>query len=202
MKHIVTLAIAGLFVVTVALAIIFPTTAISAISMMRRALIRLGSMLFLFPFALYTGFGMYVQSRGRLVEILRDEVQRELEKQQMASLTLAGFCFTSLGLLISFLKDEIKAGEPGPRAILMFFAVALGSFIFSHMVLRYRGRRIFSLISDASVDNGLWCILVGLWSFSTQTAGLGGLATVFAFVILGYLVYLGLNFYYYVRLLR
>ena len=35
----------------------------------------------------------------------------EYERLQSASLTLTGFCFTSLSLLISFFKDEIKNGK-------------------------------------------------------------------------------------------
>jgi len=126
----------------------------------------------------------------------------ELEKQQMASPTLAGFCFTSLGLLISFYKEEIKRRDPGPHAILIFFAVALGCFMCSHMVLRFRGKRFYALLSDASIDNGLWCILAGLWFFCSKTSGLESLSIAFGFAIVVYIVCVGLNCYYYVSTLR
>jgi hypothetical protein len=154
------------------------------------------------PYFIYALFGFYVLCKGRLFEVLRDEVQEELQKQQMASLTLAGFCFTSLGLLVSFFKEDIKAHLPGPQTILTFFAAALGSFIVSYMVLRYRGQRVYSLISDASIDNGLWCILAGLLLFCHTTPGLERLPVVFLFVLIAYALHVALNFYFYVRFLR
>jgi hypothetical protein len=159
--------------------------------------------IYVLPYTLYFSLGAYLHfGKRRLFEILRDAEQMELEKQQMASLTLAGFCFTSLGLLISFYKEEIKRRDPGPHAILIFFAVALGCFMCSHMVLRFRGKRFYALLSDASIDNGLWCILAGLWFFCSKTSGLESLSIAFGFAIVVYIVCVGLNCYYYVSTLR
>lgn len=158
---------------------------------------------YVLPYALYSVLGAYLHlGKHRLFDILRDAEQMELEKQQMASLTLAGFCFTSLGLLISFFKDEIKHHDPGPHAILIFFAVALGCFMCSHMVLRFRGKRFYALVSDASIDNGLWCILGGLWFFCRKTPGLENLSIAFSFAVAIYSVCVAFNCYYYVRTLR
>jgi hypothetical protein len=161
------------------------------------------TILYVLPYALYFVLGVYLHfGKHQLFGILRDAEQMELEKQQMASLTLAGFCFTSLGLLVSFFKEEIKHRDPGPHTILIFFVVALGCFMCSHMVLRFRGRRFYALLSDASIDNGLWCILAGLFFFCMRTPGLENLSIAFDFAVAVYFICVAFNCYYYVSTLR
>ena len=45
-------------------------------------------------------------TRDYLLAIPANAQQIEVDKQQAASLTLAGFCFTSLSLLLSFFKES------------------------------------------------------------------------------------------------
>src|SRR6266849_2477067 len=58
------------------------------------------------PLILYTLVGLSTLSYLR--EVPPDAQQMEAGKHQSASLTLAGFCFTSLSLLVSFFKEAIK----------------------------------------------------------------------------------------------
>src|SRR5713226_4503902 len=122
------------------------------------------------PLSLYLIVGLLCWEE--LQEVPRDEVQASLSIPQAMSLTLTGFCFTSLGFLLSFFKNEITAANPAPQGILYFFAIALACFVTSYMTLRYRNRRLFPFLFDAFMDNGLWCILAGFVVFTRRTPGL------------------------------
>jgi hypothetical protein len=150
-----------------------------------------------FPLLLYSMVGLYCWNM--LTAIPRDQIQASLSPIQAMSLTLTGFCFTSMGFLLSFFKEEIKQKNPAPEAILYFFAIALACFIASYMTLRYRHRHLFLFMFDAFMDNGLWCILVGLLKFAARTPGLTRLSAVFKFFVGGYFLYLGTHFLYTLR---
>lgn len=103
----------------------------------------------------------------------------EAGKDESANLTLTGFCFTSMSLLVGFFKEELKKGNSGPQQIILFFGVALGSFIASNMALRFRTRQLSIFGAQAFTDNGLWCILLGLRAFLTSAAASSGLPKMF-----------------------
>jgi hypothetical protein len=124
--------------------------------------------------------------------------QPELDRQQSASLTLSGFCFTSLSLLASFFKDEIKKGDSEPSDIIFFFGCALVAFIASYTILRFRIRTVADFISDALVDNGLWCILAGMWTFFYGRAT-PKIAFLFFAMLIFYFFYVARNLFYYAR---
>jgi len=100
---------------------------------------------------------------------------------------------------LSFFKDEIKKGEIAPQKILAFFTIALGCFVTSYLALRYKSKNIFLLASEAFIDNGLWCILAGLWTFSSLTVGLKTLPRVLTVFIGFYFLHLGINAYLYLN---
>src|SRR5437879_6187676 len=64
------------------------------------------------PLILYIVVGFV--TRDDLWKVPPDVLQMEVDKQQAASLTLAGFCFTSLSLLIAFFKTAIEQRDPAP----------------------------------------------------------------------------------------
>lgn len=153
-----------------------------------RALLALRHILPLVPLIIYGLLGLCTLTYLR--DVPRDEIQVDLDKTQSASLTLAGFCFTSMSLLISFFKEEIKSSQSGPQDIILYFAIALACFVGAYLALRYRDKNIFQFLSEAFIDNGFWCILLGLWSFSVKTAGLERLQIVFSLLMGVYFVYL------------
>src|SRR4029077_13467297 len=114
-----------------------------------------------------------------MIKLLWKPVQKEIavgaSKDESANLTLTGFCFTSMSLLAGFFKEELKKGSIGPQQILLFFGVALGSFIASNMSLRFRTRQLSIFAAQAFTDNGLWCILLGLREFLRSAAPSSGL---------------------------
>lgn len=122
----------------------------------------------------------------------REAEQLYRDKEQSASLTLAGFGFTSLSLVISFFKDELKGGDSAAVGILSFFSLALAFFIMSHLILRFRGKYLFFLMSDAAMDSGFWCIFLGVWVFINR-AGVD--AVVFLLLLCFYLVVMLIHFW-------
>ncbi len=129
----------------------------------------------------------------------RDQLQSESEaeepdKQHAASLTLAGFCFTSLSLLVSFFNEAIQREDSGPENMILFFCCALFCFIASSLSLRHRTNNIFGFLSEAFIDNGLWCILVGLLAYFSRTGGMRKPAIAMSVLLVFYATSLILHF--------
>jgi hypothetical protein len=176
--------------------LVWPSGAVLLIGQLPRGEIILASL----PLILYALVGAF--TLPYLWRVPPDAQQMEADKHQSASLTLAGFCFTSLSLLVSFFKEAIKAGEAGPERIILFFCWALACFIASYMALRYRTKNLFGYLSEAFVDNGFWCVMVGLWAFLNHTAGMKQSAAIIKLLLIFYLGYLILNFYDHVHYVR
>lgn len=121
-----------------------------------------------------------------MVKLLLKPVQAGVavgaSKDESANLTLSGFCFTSMSLLVGFFKEELKT--LGPQQIILFFGVALGSFVASNMALRFRTRQLSIFAAQAFQDNGLWCILLGLRGFLRSAAASSGLPKMFDLLLI------------------
>ena len=96
----------------------------------------------------------------------------ELDRPYATSLTLAGFCFTSLSLLVSFFNEAIQRESSGPENMILFFCCALFCFIASSLSLRRRAGSSFGFLPEALIDNGFWCILVGLLAYFSRLGGM------------------------------
>jgi len=165
-----------------ALSLLFPELFIKALLIADSGLAKCSPVLPFVPLVLYAVLGTAI--RTYLWKSPRDATALALDRPEASSLTLAGFCFTSLSFLLGFFKDELKKGDTTPERILFFFASALGCFIVAYMVLRFRTKNLSLILNQAFLDNGLWCVLVGFWAFSRQITALSGLLIVFTFFIL------------------
>jgi hypothetical protein len=155
---------------------------------------KLRSVLPFIPLLLY-GI-LAIVTKKYLRGVPRDATVMALDRPEANSLTLTGFCFTSLSFLLAFFKDEIKKGDNTPEGILLFFAVALGCFIASYMALRYRTKNFFIMLNEAFLDNGIWCVLVGFWTFFNANQSLRPLVGIFTVFIVLYFLYLLTHFIY------
>lgn len=178
-----------------AVCVLYPEILIPAADIGRKLIEKVDKVLPIIPLIVYGA--LFLNMRAYLWKRPESSLVNAMDKQESASLTLTGLCFTSLSLLISFFKEDIKGGKVAPQKILLYFAIALGCFIASYMTLRYRTRNLFPIMSEAFIDNGLWCILAGLWTFSNDTASLENLPRVLTVFIFLYFFYLGLNAFYY-----
>lgn len=172
----------------VALCLIFPAVLEVAVQFASSLIDRFHSVLPIAPLLLYVILGAVIWNF--LWEAPRDLTAVGLDRDEASSLTLTGFCFTSLSFLLAFFKTDIQNNDPAPQKILFFFACALGCFIASYMVLRFRTENVSLLLNQALIDNGLWCVLVGFWTFFTRTTALRSLTTIFTIFIVLYFVYL------------
>lgn len=110
---------------------------------------------------------------------------------------MAGFCFTSLSLLLSFFDEAIQREASGPENIILFFCCALFCFVASYMILRggVRGaRNVSGFMSEALIDNGLWCILVGLLAYFVRSPGMRKPALAMSALLVFYVGFLILHF--------
>jgi hypothetical protein len=122
------------------------------------------------PIVVYGIIGL--QQRDHFESELAQQDNAEPGKQRALSLTLAGFCFTSLSLLVSFFNEAIQREDSGPENMILFFCCALFCFLASSLSLRHRASNIFGFLSEAFMDNGFWCILVGLLAYFSRSGGM------------------------------
>ena len=120
--------------------------------------------------------------------------EEEPEKQHATSLTLAGFCFTSLSLLVSFFNEAIQREDSGPENMILFFCCALFCFVASSLALRRPARNLFGFLSEALIDNGFWCILVGLLAYFSRSGGMRKPAIAMSVLLVFYATSLVLHF--------
>jgi len=122
------------------------------------------------PVIVYAVIGF--KRRAHVHEAPAHRAPPEPDRRQAASLTMAGFCFTSLSLLLSFFDEAIQREASGPENIILFFCCALFCFVASYLTLRGGIRNVFGFMSEALIDNGLWCILVGLLAYFVRSPGM------------------------------
>ncbi len=185
---------ASFLLVLVACSLIFPRQGIALMFGLPRLILPFIPLLFYGLVALAT--------TGYLWAVPPDSVQMDSDKQQLASLTLAGFCFTSLSLIVSFFKTEIAEGKPGPENILFYFSFSLACFVASYMALRYRTKHLFLFLSDGLIDSGFWSIIIGLLSFFLEMPALKRLPSILFGLLAFYIAYIALHFYYHVRYVK
>ncbi len=196
-RHQIFLAAAALSAaVFVALCLIFPTVLSATIRGADFVLERSHDVLPFTPLLLYLFVAIVI--RKYLWQVPHIDVAKALDTNQASCLTLSGFSFTALSVLLSFFKDEIKGGTFHSEGIFIYFTVALGCFVGGFMTLRYRERNLSEYLSEAFFDNGLWCIFVGFWSFFHEQLALTQLSAVMTGVIVIYFVYVALQLIFFV----
>jgi hypothetical protein len=144
------------------------------------------------PIVVYGLIGL--QQRDRFESELVEEDHAEPDTQHAMGLTLAGFCFTSLSLLVSFFNEAIQREDSGPENMILFFCCALFCFVASSLALRHRARNIFGFLSEAFIDNGFWCILVGLLAYFSRSGGMRKPAIAMSVLLVFYVASLILHF--------
>jgi phosphatidylserine synthase len=123
-----------------------------------------------------------------------EEDHTESDKQHAAGLTLAGFCFTSLVLLVSFFNEAIQREDSGPENMILFFCCALFCFVASSLALRHPASNTRGFLSEAFIDNGFWCILVGLLAYFLRLEGMRKPAIAMSVLLVFYAASLILHF--------
>jgi hypothetical protein len=149
------------------------------------------------PVIIYSVIGF--KRRAHLHQAPAHRAQPDPDRRQAASLTMAGFCFTSLSLLLSFFDEAIQHEASGPENIILFFCCALFCFVASYLALRGGIRNVFGFLSEALIDNGLWCILIGLLAYFVRSPGMRKPALAMSALLVFYVGCLILRFRHQVR---
>lgn len=88
-----------------------------------------------------------------------DKKYNDLNNRMNSNLSLVGFSFAVIGLLISlFQADLAKVSDA-----IYFFSASLSSFFCSYILLYLRVNRFFDCYSAGMTNNGLWATMIGLY---------------------------------------
>lgn len=103
-----------------------------------------------------------------LKQIPADQRQWEYANQmQSKSLRLVGFSFASLTFLLGN-QRFYQQNDPVPTDAPFCFAIALASFLAAHFLGQFRMKEAWLYASAACFENGLWCIVLGMYFLFSQ----------------------------------
>lgn len=135
------------------------------------------------PLLLYGLLALFTVSRQR--QAIPDKLHAVLDGRMNANLTLVGFAFAVIGLLVSLFQTELQVVFDS----IYLFSVALASFFGSYVLLYLRLCRFFDTMSEGLTNNGLWSIMSGLWFLFSSFEELENVAYLFLVLLIGIMVY-------------
>lgn len=109
------------------------------------------------PLSLYVLLALFTATRQR--QAIPVKLHTILDGRMNANLTLVGFAFAVIGLLVSLFQKELQVVFES----VYLFSVALASFFGSYVLLYLRLSRVFDTLSEGLTNNGLWSVMAGLW---------------------------------------
>lgn len=124
-----------------------------------------------------------------LMQPLSCRIEQRVHDKQGRSLTLAGFSLTSLAILLRYYGPDIVAQEEASISL----ALSLGFFIATYLLLRYRMKEWADFFSDALLDSGLWCILMGLAFLFHRVLQSACALTVVGVLMIGFVAYIAVH---------
>jgi hypothetical protein len=125
------------------------------------------------PLALYLLFCCLTYVRQ--MQLIPDRRHPLLDARQGTNLTLVGFSFTVIGLLVTIFESKLAM----VAAAVFLFSLSLGYFLGSYLLLLLRVRRFFDTMSEGLTIAGLWATLSGLRALFEAFEPLQELATIF-----------------------
>ena len=124
-----------------------------------------------------------------LTQPLSCRIEQRVHDKQGRSLTLAGFALTALAILLRFYGPDIVQQEEASVSLVL----SLGFFIATYLLLRYRMKEWADFFSDALLDSGLWCILMGLGLLFRRVLQSPCAVAVVGFLMIGFLAYVAVH---------
>jgi hypothetical protein len=137
------------------------------------------------PIILYSFiFSLTYQYQLRYIENRIDPI---LNMRMSSNLTLAGFNFTVIALLLNlYQKNELKI----IYYPLYYFSVSLTYFLLSYIILHLRLRNTFEFVSDAFTISGLWTIIAGLYLMFCTFEILRPISLAFQILLIIFVIYM------------
>ena len=117
--------------------------------------------------------------------MIPDKRHTVLDGRMNANLTLVGFSFAVIGLLVSLFQETL----PKVFDSIHLFTVSLVCFFGYYMSLYLRLRRVFDTMSEALTNNGLWAVMAGLWLLFQSFPALSPISYLFCILLIGIVIY-------------
>jgi hypothetical protein len=162
---------------------------------------RLPSTVLVFPLAMLPLLMYFTAAplvRSYLQERIRDAAERRLHQKQTRSLTLAGFSFTALAVLVRLYSGAL----PPLEGCAVSLALSLFFFVSSYMLLRFRMKEWSDYFSDAMLDSGLWCLFITVAFFYLSVIRSGYAVALIAILMVGFIAWVAVHLRFYVRYAR
>lgn len=140
----------------------------------------------LFPYVPLVLYVILVISTSvRQIQWIDDKRHPVLDGRMNANLTLVGFAFGVIGLLVSLFQNNL----PVVFDSIHLFSVALASFFGSYVLLYLRLLRLFDTMSEGLTNNGLWAVVAGLWSLFKSFEEIKSISYLFLILLIGISAY-------------
>lgn len=137
----------------------------------------------IFPLILYVILALLTVNRQK--QVISDKRHTVLDGRMNANLTLVGFAFAVIGLLISLFQSDLST----VFKTINLFSVSLASFFGSYVLLHFRLFRIFDTMSEGLTNNGLWSVMAGLWLLFNSFEELKPAAYLFLILLISIVLY-------------
>ena len=115
-----------------------------------------------------------------------------LDTRATTNLTLVGFSFAVISLIVTLFKDQI--GQVSHS--LFLFSLSLSCFFGSYVLLYLRLRRCFDTISEGLTNNGIWTILCGMKELFVSFKELEKSSKLFSLLIFILLMYIAIDIFW------
>lgn len=136
----------------------------------------------LFPYGpLVAYIILVILTSRRQLQAIDDKRHPVLDGRMNANLTLVGFAFGVIGLLVSLFQNNL----PVVFYSVHLFSVALASFFGSYVLLYLRLLRLFDTMSEGLTNNGLWAVIAGLWSLFKSFEEIKSISYLFLILLIG-----------------
>ena len=112
-------------------------------------------------------------------QLIPDRRQALLDSRQSTNLTLVGFSFTVIGLLVTLYESKLDIVSEA----VFLFSLSLGYFLGSYLLLLLRLRRFFDTLSEALTISGLWVTVSGLRALFGALEPVANLAIIFVILM-------------------
>lgn len=136
---------------------------------------------------------IYGAAAGPVKEGLRQRLphgrEKRLRGRETRALTLAGFSLASLSVLLRSYGEQVGQHEESVVGL----AIALGFFVGTYLLLRYREKWYTDYFSDALLDSGLWCVFISLAFLFWGVLGSAWALSVAVILMIGFVVSMFMN---------
>lgn len=118
-----------------------------------------------------------------------DKRHSVLDSRTSTNLTLVGFSFAVVGLLVTLFQSDLLRVSHST----FLFSLSLAYFFASYILLYLRLWRAFDTLSEGLTNNGLWAVMAGLRSLFAAFGELQSISLIFSVLLWMLAAYIALD---------